>query len=168
MAATACNTQVDWIVVETDVQDLCVVDLASEFHGNEDLSAGPDGVVSRVFSSDELGITLSEKISASMFLRGLGISSAVGVDNFDFIESLNIEVSTGNETPIRLLDYDTGDGESSDNWFVGSESVVDIAPYFEADDMQLKVDFVGTMPMVDWSASLDVCVFVQASYRESF
>ncbi len=163
----ACDSQVDWLVIETEIQEVCMVDLVSDFEGVTPIAGGAEGVVRRVFGGSDLGITLSDKFSAELYLRGVGIYSADGVENFDFINTLRVEVADGDGPGVELLNYDASDENNGDDWFVPSQSAVDIARYIEADDMQLRVEFVGTMPEEAWSASLEVCVNASAAYRET-
>ncbi|MCP4446635.1 MAG: hypothetical protein GY811_15010 [Myxococcales bacterium] len=164
---TACDTQVDWLIIETEVQEICMVDMVSEFEGITALEGDPEGLVRRVLGGDDLGITLSDKFSAEMYLRGVGVYSATGVEDFDFINTLRVEVASGSEPPVELLNYDASNIAAGDDWFVQSESAVDIAAYIEADDIELRVEFVGIMPEAAWSANLEVCVTAQAAYRET-
>ncbi len=162
---TACESDLDWLVVESEVQELCIVDLSSEFDGISELASGVDGIVSRVFGNEDLGITLSDKFSTKMYLRGVGIYAADGIEDFGFIDSLRVEVSTAGGQAVELLNANPI--ADSEDWFVASESGVDIATFIESEDMQLLVEFVGTMPKVDWAANLEVCVHAEAAYRES-
>ncbi len=161
----ACETDLDWLVVESEVQELCIVDLSSEFDGISELATGVDGIVSRVFGNEDLGITLSDKFSTKMYLRGVGIYADDGIDDFGFIDSLRVEVSTAGGQAVELLSANPTANRA--DWFVASDSGVDIATYFESEDMQLLVEFVGSMPEVNWSANLEVCVRAEAAYRES-
>ncbi len=163
----ACETEVDWLVIETEIQEVCMVDLVSEFEGVTPLEGGPDGIVRRVLGGEDLGITLSDKFSAEMYLRGVGIYSATGVESFDFINTLRVEVAAGGAPAVELLNYDATTEDNGDDWFVPSKSAVDIAQYIETDDMELRVEFAGTMPEAAWSANLEVCVNAQAAYRET-
>jgi hypothetical protein len=158
----ACGEQVDWLVVETEVSALCVVELPTGFEANP-----TDGVASHVLNEDDLGIALSDKFTTEMYLRGVGISSFDGIENFDFIESLRVQVATGESEPVELLNY-ISDEDKGSEWFVASESLVDIATYIEAEDLELTIEFTGELPDTAWTANLEVCVSAQAAYRESF
>ena len=162
-----CESEFDWLVIETEIQEVCMVDLVSEFEGVTPIEGEPEGIVRRVLSGEDLGITLSDKFSAEMYLRGVGIYAANGVEGFDFINTLRVEVAAGDGPGVELLNYDATAQENSDDWFAPSKSAVDIAAYIEADDMELRVEFAGTMPEAAWSASLEVCVNAQAAYRET-
>tara|TARA_R110002073_G_scaffold218689_3_gene378980 strand:+ start:1117 stop:1674 length:558 start_codon:yes stop_codon:yes gene_type:complete len=163
---TACDTQVDWLVIETEIQEVCMVDLVSEFEGVTPIPGGPEGIVRRVLGTEDLGITLSDKFSAEMYLRGVGIYSADGVESFDFINTLRVEVAAGNAPVVELLSFDAS-AENGDALFVPSKSAVDLAAYIESDDMELRVEFSGTMPEQAWSANLEVCLNAKAAYRET-
>jgi hypothetical protein len=162
----ACDTEIDWLVVETEIQEVCMVDLVSDFEGVAPVEGGAEGVVRRVLSAEDLGITLSDKFTAEMYLRGVGIYAANGVSSFDFIDTLRVEVAAGDAPVVELLNFDAT-AENGDALFVPSKSAVDLATYIESDDMELRVEFTGTMPEAAWSANLEVCVNAQAAYRET-
>lgn len=160
-SAPACDQELDWLVIETNVSELCVIELVTEFEGSP-----VDGVASRVLNEEDLGLTLREKFSTEMYLRGVGISSFEGVENFDFLDTLRVQVAAGGSAPVELLNYTSGEDKGSD-WFVDSDSAVDIARYIEADDLELSIEFTGELPDTAWTANLEVCVSAQAEYRES-
>lgn len=161
----SCGGELDWFVVETEVQELCIVDMSTDFPG------APQGIIANVFGGDELGgLTLGEDISASMFLQGVGISTKLdaqnSVDSFDFIDTLRVEVTAEGMNSAELLNFAT-DAETGDKLFVPVDSAVDIAAYLESPSLELMVEFSGELPTSDWTANMEVCVTAEAAYRES-
>lgn len=53
----ACAEPLNYLIVETEVQELCIVDMATDFPANE--FPGAEGSVSQVLGGDELGIVVS-------------------------------------------------------------------------------------------------------------
>lgn len=154
-----CQTGLDWLVIETEVDEVCVVDMPIDFPGV------PDGVLLETFGQDDLGIELTNKLSADMYLRGIGLSARDGVESLEFIEQVHVEVSTRDAAPVTLLDYTAQEAPGTE-WFVPSDSNIDIAPFLEQEGLALVVEFSGTMPATDWSATMDVCVNARLAYRE--
>ena len=155
----ACGDERSWLFVETQVQELCIVEVATDF-------PEATGSVSQVLGADQLGIDLNDAFSASMFLRGIGVSPLHGIDSVAFIDELRIEVSGGGQEPALLLDYAASE-DSSDSLFVPSASAVDLALFLEADDLEFSIAFEGVLPKSAWAAHLEVCLSAQATYRES-
>lgn len=170
--AAGCDDQVDWFLVDTDFELLCVVDIGAEFEPAPapgtagSIESDPDGVSRHVLGAEDIGLTLSDDFSAEMFLSGVGLSEAEGVESFDFITALRVDVSAGGAEPIELLDY-RDPQRTGESWFVPADSPVDIANFIESEDLELAIEFAGQMPETAWTAKMEVCVSAQAAYRES-
>ena len=162
---TACLEEVPLLSIEAEIQEVCIVGLSSEFEASTDELGG---IVSRVFGGQDLGITLDERFSAELFLSGVGMSAnndEAGVVNFDFIDSLRVSVSGGSGQPEELLRFEGGVAVGSD-WFVATESAVDLVQYLEADDVQLRFELAGVLPTTAWSADMEICLTVRAGFVE--
>ncbi len=165
--ATGCQEELHWLSVEAEVKEVCIVGLRSEFEASPD---GLGGIVSRVIGGQELGIRLDERFTAELFLSGVGMTQdgePSSVANFDFIESLRVEVSGGGGPPAELLNFQEGATQPmGENWFVNSDSTVDIAEYIEADDLQIKFEFAGALPAIAWTADMEICLTIAAEFAE--
>lgn len=163
---TACLEEVPLLSIEAEIQEVCIVGLASEFEASTE---GIEGIVSRVFGGQDLGITLDERFSAELFLSGVGMTAdgdETGVVSFDFINSLRVSVSGGGAAPAELLSFDGDKPEAGEDWYVATDSVVDLATYLEADDLQIRFDFAGDLPAIPWTADMEICISARAGFVE--
>ena len=151
---------------ETEIEELCVVDMPTEFQPLPDVEAGDEGSVRHLLNDEDIGLRLSDKFEAELFLRGVGVSGGAGIENFDFMTGMRVEVASGNEEPVELLYAENAESKGN-AWYVESDSNIDIARHLLAEDLALAVEFAGTLPQTVWTANLEVCVSAEASYRES-
>lgn len=144
--------------VAVDVEEVCLTypDVAVEGH--------PGGLaVSRSFSFDDLDAVheIIERDGDVRFVRG-EVRAKTGVDNFAFVDSARIIVSSGDPAsalpPLTVYNCD-GDCLPDGNKLALDGSVQESAiEYVKSDSLVVDIDLVGRLPSEAWTMDVDVCL----------
>lgn len=153
----------DILFAELEIPSLCTSIPGQTFPGAPIAVAG-----TATFPNEfDVGNTLSDfgnlgQVEARALF--FDITAKSGVQDFGFVDQVQLKVLPApNSTllPVQLVDYKAGAQPPSNNmhWAVNSP---DMMGYLKEPPLRFETTFTGTLPTVDWSFDIRLCIFMKA------
>lgn len=150
--------------VQADAQEVCLS------YPNLTVPAvgGGETSVNQSFTFDDLSqIHDLTKLDANLELLRAEIHATSGIDDFSFINTAKITITSGDLDPLTMYDCEGACDTSTADLKLPAMKIDNAIDYLRNDSIKVDVAFDGELPAKQWTMDVDVCFKASASYTFS-